>query len=136
MVPVPSLSISKLTCRRKNTFISQSAVVKPVERASLFAIPYIKGNKLNKRFSRHLKPALEATPNKTSDSCITAYEELTEIIVENRAVNPHWFQCGSGSVFFYLNDDPDPDPDPRSQPNPDPYRSGSGFWSDFKNQKS
>jgi hypothetical protein len=71
---------------------SISAVVEPVERASLTATPYIKGNKLNERFSRKLETAVEATrptPNKTSDPWITAYEELTEIIVDNRVVNPH-----------------------------------------------
>ncbi len=36
-------------------------------------------------------------------------------------MDPHWFQCRSGSAF-YLNADPDPDPDPhpRGQTNADP----------------
>jgi hypothetical protein len=34
-------------------------------------------------------------------------------------VDPHWFQCGSGSSF-YVSADPDTDLDPGSQTNADP----------------
>ncbi len=44
-------------------------------------------------------------------------------------VDPHWFQCGSGSSFFYLNADPDSDLEPGFQTNADP--GGSGFGLDF-----
>jgi hypothetical protein len=51
-------------------------------------------------------------------------------------VDPHWFQCGSGSSFLsQLKADTAADPDPRSQTNGDPCGSESGFWSDFISNK-